>query len=350
MKNKIIHASLFIVFCFVDFNADAQDVSNYFLAPTGLILPVGEKVDIRIRWEDNALSYTFHEGSTAFLNGAFPEWSINGKPAATADKSEGSIFSGLKTADAIYTAPDKIPPVNPVMVAVKFKANDTSKQEVTLLCTIKIVNPGQNWYFSYSGHNSSEETLTSPFHQLIKRSSASGAGSMILDAQPPVDGYVIINTEQGDKVLQSFVSGVYNYYNTDTHEDANKAITDKRIINYSGKPETSQSLLFEYNSKDKSDQGGIQGAGISFDVTGTDEIWNRDVNGQLRKASSQVNEKSWAGLSLGHKEDKVTKIKNGFAIDYSQSKDTSFTDAEGGKHTIKSVEQYHAELTRINKK
>ncbi len=203
-----------------------------------------------------------------------------------------------------------------------------------------------NWHFSYSCTQSSEEAWKSTNEDHTKKSSGSGTGSMIVDAPPEQDGDIIINTEQGDSVISSTVSGTYNYYESDVTGTGNQ-IDEKRVDNYSGKSEKGQGLLFEYNSKDKGDQGGIQGAGISFDITGTDTIWNHDANGKLRKFIDQIDEKNWAGIGLGHKEDKVTKIKNGFAIDYNQTKDSSNTYGGGVKHTFKSTEQYHAELIRV---
>ncbi len=352
LEKKIIKSKtlLSLAILLITLSVDAQNVTNYFLMPASqLILPIGSSAHFEIYWDDGTGAPKFGT-VTQLTNPLPPAWTLNGQPSNIPAGVEGRLSSDLTFDKATYYAPDKVPKINPVTIAVKFKANDTTKEEVTLLCNVEIVDPGQNWYFSYSCHSSSAEIITAPFHQITKRSRADGSGSMILDAQPPQDGYVIINTEQGDKVLKSFVSGLYNYYKMDAHEDVNKAINEKYISNYSGRPETNQSLLFEYNSKDKADQGGIQGAGISFDITGTDEIWNRGANGQLRKSSTQVNEKNRAGISLGHKEDKVTKVKNGFVVDYSQSKDTSYSDTGGQKHTLKLTEEYHAELIRVNKK
>ncbi|HWU77538.1 MAG TPA: hypothetical protein VN043_13625, partial [Rhodanobacter sp.] len=106
-------------------------------------------------------------------------------------------------------------------------------------------------------------------------------------------------------------------------------------------------LLFEYNAKDPEDQAGIQAAGISFDTSGTYEIWNHDAEGKLRKATNQVDQKHGGGISLGRQEDKVVRMKNGFAIDYDQSKDTASTDAEGVRHAFKSRKRYHAELVWV---
>ncbi|MEO9022518.1 MAG: hypothetical protein ABI237_08325 [Ginsengibacter sp.] len=209
-------------------------------------------------------------------------------------------------------------------------------------------NLGGNWHFSYSCTQSSEETWKSINEEHIKKSSGRGTGYMIVDAPPEQDGDVIINTEQGDSVISSTVNGTYNYYESDVTGTDNQ-IDEKRVDNYSGKSKKGQGLLFEYNSKDKGDQGGIQEAGISFDITGTDTIWNHGGDGKLRKFIDQINEKNWAGIGLGHKEDKVTKIKNGYAIDYNQTKDSSNTYGGGVKHTFKSTEQYHAELMRIPK-
>ena len=348
MKNKIIHSFLYIVCCFFVFNAEAQDISNYFLAPTGLILPVGEKIDIKIRWEDHTFSDKFHEGTAAILSGLLPAWSIVSKPNTVANKDEGSIATPLSMMDAVYTAPEKIPSVNPVTVAVKFKANDTSKQEVTLLCTIKIVDPGQNWFFSYSYLQSAFDKTVSQSEEHYDEVNVNANSSMIISAAPPDKGYVLINTGEGDSILDYASGGSYSEDVKDVSYEVNRTVAEKMVRHCTGQPSKRRSgLEFSYNP---SDGGGIQGAGLTFDITGTDKFWvPGDAPGQLKETTESIDDKNARSILLGHSKDVVKKIKNGFSIDYRQSKDTTYTDFKG-THTIKMTEQYHAQLTRVNKK
>jgi hypothetical protein len=350
MKNKIIYTILFIAVCFPAFNANAQDVSNYFLAPTGLVLPVGEKTDIKIRREDHIFSDKFYEGSAAFLTGLLPVWSIVSKPNAGANKDEGSITSPLNRMAAVYTAPDKIPAINPVTVAVKFKANDTSKQEVTLLCTIKIVDPGQNWFFAYTCSRQSTETIKSAARNFTKQIKAVGSASMLVEATPPEkNGYVLINTEQSDQIINPRINGFYNYHEDDIEKAPNGNLQARTLRNSAGTPGHGQTLLFEYDPSLKGYKGGLEGAGISFEGTGTIEFWRQGSDTkQLKKTRSKVDQNYLDGISLGSRADNIKKIKHGFSIDFSQSKDTSYVEG-GEKHTIKSKKQYHAVLLWMNK-
>jgi|GEM_PF-5063167 len=144
--------------------------------------------------------------------------------------------------------------------------------------------------------------------------------------------------------------GTYIYSESDIDKDANGYVNEKKIRNHTGKVDQRQGLLFEYNAADKTDQQVIQGAGISFNATGTDEFWKPDINTrELKKQSSQFSQKNFSGIGAGNKGDKVTKIKNGFIIDFKQSKDTTYNDSQGS-HIIKSLVEYHAELTRVNRK
>lgn len=346
MKRKvtIITSTLIsVLFSLITAKASAQTALDYYVLPMNTQVPIGEKMTFRLQYHDK----DFHpqNGVNTYTTGGPPAWAILGT-----NGDAGSVKSDLNGFSAVYTAPGKVPKNNPVILTVKFKANDTSKEEVTILCHLHVIDPGQNWFFNYTCTQSFEEIRKSPHEEHTKRRYGSGAGSIIIDAPPEQDGYVIINTGEGDQVISSTANGTYNFYEKDLTTEPNNEIDEKTIRKYSGVAEKGQGLEFEYNSKDKGDQGGIQGAGISFDVMGTDEFWNHDANGKLRKFTNQVNEKSWARILLGHKEDKVSKIKNGFSINYSQSKDTTYTDAHGDEHTLKSMEQYHAELIRVNKK
>lgn len=194
------------------------------------------------------------------------------------------------------------------------------------------------------------ETVKSKFQDLTKTTKAVGSASMLIGAAPPEkNGYILINTEQGDRAISPMVNGFYNHYEDDIKKAPNGNLEERTLRNYAGTPSHAQGLLFEYDPSLKGFKGGLQGAGVSFDVTGTDEFWRQDSNSdKLKKTTNKADEKSYDGISLGSNADNVKKIKNGFSIDFSRSKDSSYTD-EGAKHTIKSTEQYHAVLLWVNK-
>ena len=328
----------------------AQNITNYYLLPNDITLPVGEKMDLNIYWIDSIGN--IHTGSNAILKEAPPVWTINGQPSTATNTSEGSIHSGLSMTGGVYTAPGKVPPINPVTAAVKIRANDSTKEEVTLVCNIKIVDPGQNWFFAYTCLKTSEETIKSTFQDFTKQIKAIGSASMLVDAPPPEkNGYVIINTEQeSDHAINPRVNGFYNFHEDDIRKAPNGNTEERTLRNYAGTPAHTQGLLFEYDPSLKGFKGGIQGAGISFDVTGNDEFWKPDTyTNKLKKTIEKTSEKAYDGIGLGSNNDNVKKIKNGFSIDFSQSKDSSYTDIEGAKHTINSMEQYHAVLLWVNK-
>lgn len=91
-------------------------------------------------------------------------------------------------------------------------------------------------------------------------------------------------------------------------------------------------------------------AGLNFDITGTLKFRKHNIeNGQLKETTSPDEDKNRISIILGHDKNAEKKVKNGFTIDYNQSKDTPYTDYQGN-HAIKMIEQYHAQIFRINKK
>ncbi len=341
----LISATIF----FATLNVCAQTVNDYNLLPgPELILPVGESTNFKIYWSDTISTPKFGT-ATQFSNVTPPKWTLDGKPSNSPANAEGHLTAGLTFDKATFTAPDKVPKINPVTIAVKFKANDSTKEEVTLVCNVKIVDPGQNWYFAYIGTKSSRETIRSSFRDFTKITKATGSASMLVKASPPQNGYIIINTEQGDQVIKPMVNGIYTFQLTDISKASNGNVDEKIARNYAGTPAHGQGLLFEYNPTLKGYKGGLEGAGISFDVTGTDEYWTQDANSfNLIKTIDKANEKSYDGILLGSDADNIKKIKHGFSIEFSQSKDTSYTNFSG-KHTLISTEKYHAVLLWVNK-
>lgn len=350
MIRSIIRVILFIPFFLPVFKANAQDADKYFLMPyLQSDIAIGEKMDFSI-YRYNADSSII--GTDAdFANVILPEWTLNGNPAGASSNGEGSLSANLTRITATYQAPDKVPKINPVLIAVKFRSNAQTKEMVTLICSLKIIDPGQHWFFAYVCSKESKETMKSSFRDVTKTTKAVGSASMLLDATPPEkNGYVLVNTEQGDKAINTKVNGFYNYHEDDIRKAPNGNTEERDLRNYAGTPVQNQSLLFEYDPSLKGFKGGIQGAGISFDVTGTDEFWREDANsGKLKKTINKVSEKNSDGVGLGSNDDNIKKIKNGFSIDFNHSNDSSYTDIEGAKHSIQSKKQYHAVLLWVNK-
>lgn len=346
MKKKFIKITI-LLSAFISLltaKANAQTALDYYVLPMNTQVPIGEKMTLRLQYHDQ--DFHAQNGANTYITGAIPIWAILGS-----ENNMGSVKSDLSGFSAVYTAPEKIPKTNPVILSVKFKANDTSKEVVTILCRMHIVDPGQHWFFAYVCYKESKETIKSSFRDLTKTTKAVGSASMLLDATPPEkNGYVLVNTEQGDKAINTKVNGFYNYHEDDIRKAPNGNTEERDLRNYAGTPEQSQGLLFEYDPSLKGFKGGIQSAGISFDVTGTDEFWREDVNsGKLKKTINKVSEKNSDGVGLGSNDDNIKKIKNGFSIDFNQSKDSSYTDIEGAKHSIQSKKQYHAVLLWVNK-
>ncbi len=328
MKKKFIKITI-ILSAFISLltaKGNAQTALDYYVLPMNTMVPIGEKMTFRLQFHDQ--NFHAQNGVNTYTTGAPPNWVILGS-----NNDLGSVKSDLNGFSAVYTAPEKVPKNNPVILSVKFKANDTSKQVVTILCRLHIVDPGQNWFFAFVCSKESKETIKSTFRDLTKQTKAIGSASMILNAPPPEkNGYVIISTEQGDKVKSSKVNGYYNYHEDDIQKAPNGNTQERTLRNYAGTPVQDQGLLFEYDPTLKGFKGGIQGAGISFDVTGTDEFWKPDTySDKLKKITNKVSEKGYDGIGLGSNDDNIKKIKNGFSIDFSQPKDTSYTDIEGAK-------------------
>ena len=145
------------------------------------------------------------------------------------------------------------------------------------------------------------------------------------------------------------VNGFYRFHEDDIHKGLFGNTESREIRNYVGSPNKNQGLLFEYDPTLKGFKGSIQGAGISYDLGATDEMWTKDVNtDQMKKYISKHLEKNYGWIGLGSNDDQVKRTKNGFTIEYSQSKDSTYTDFNG-KHTLTMKKQYHAVLIRKNK-
>lgn len=118
--------------------------NQFFLIPSpGISLPVGGKLNLHI-YEIGADNIPH----PATLGAYVPQWMLNGKGERAADPSEGHLTSldvgSLKEDSdpfvtyATYVAPDKIPPVNPVAVAVEITPPVAGQPRITLICNVRI--------------------------------------------------------------------------------------------------------------------------------------------------------------------------------------------------------------------
>jgi hypothetical protein len=118
--------------------------NNFFLIPSPEIsLPVAGKLNLHI-YEIGA----DNSPHPATLGAYVPHWMLNGKGELAADPSEGKLTSldiGSIKEDsdpfvtyATYVAPDKIPSLNPVAIAVELTAPAPGQPRVTLICNVRI--------------------------------------------------------------------------------------------------------------------------------------------------------------------------------------------------------------------
>jgi hypothetical protein len=116
----------------------SQDASNYTMFPAGgATIFTGGKVQISFQYiGTNGL---LAKGTS---DASMGRWTIDGKFQGQQDPAEGSlkVLDGLKATTVEYTAPDKIPPVNPVAIAVSFHPSADSKSLVTLVCNVTVVS------------------------------------------------------------------------------------------------------------------------------------------------------------------------------------------------------------------
>ena len=110
----------------------------------------------RLQFHDQ--NFHAQNGVNTFTTGAPPNWVILGS-----NNDLGSVKSDLNGFSAVYTAPEKVPKNNPVILSVKFKANDTSKQVVTILCRLHIVDPGRTGFLLSSALRNQRKLLNLHF-------------------------------------------------------------------------------------------------------------------------------------------------------------------------------------------
>jgi hypothetical protein len=323
----------------------AQTVDSYGLLPGAAhLLPVGQSMRLAIQWW--GLEGQPHEGAKLLLSGKMPEWMVNGKSLNSQDPAEGNLSADLSFERAIYTAPTRVPPVNPVAVSVRFPVSETNPAVVTLLCNVTIVDPGDKWYvsFTYSDSDFRSDVSSLEEHRIV--SYKTGSAAMLIKGNPPgADGHVSINTES-DTIVSYSSWGHLSERLIDITKDLTGAVEEKTIRNHTGEVGKDRSgFEFEY---DPSPGGvkGLAGAGLSFNKTGLDQFWKRNDLNRLVETKETVNELNGANILLGNSADVLKKTPDGFVIDFTDKKDESSTDSSGMRHEVHGAVTYHVTISR----
>ncbi len=131
---KILLCVLFVQVFAIGYS---QDASNYTMFP-GASATVFTGGKLQLSFQYIATNGLLIKGTSDASMGI---WTINGNPAGQGDPAEGilKITDGLKATTVEYTAPDNIPPRNPVAIAVSFHPNAGGKSNVTLICNVSVV-------------------------------------------------------------------------------------------------------------------------------------------------------------------------------------------------------------------
>ncbi len=335
----------FLLLGFISTNGHAQNVFNYVLLPgSSSMLPIDEQMKFAIQWY--SIDGMPHEGVNAYSKNQLPEWTINGLPLTNQNPTNGKLTVDLTFEKATYTAPSKIPSANPVVIAVRFHASDTSKEMITLICNIKIVDPGNKWFVSFTYSGSEFKSDKSASEERIYGNQITGSASMLIKGMPPdQDGHMTINTSEGDTIASYSSSGQWQENILEISKDINGMITEKTIRDHEGTPTKDENgIEFEY---DPSPGGikGLAGAGLDYSGGGKEEFYSLDDNNHLVKKDAN-NGPFNTNILLGHDKDILKKTKDGFAIDYVENKDTSYTDVLGTVHKATSHVEYHVTISR----
>lgn len=314
---------------------------------------------IYLKWKAPEHSYVPVKHSTDVNIQVFDCY--DGKPAPAqkvklvlSDPSKGNLqestvitdASGIATAH--FTAGSEPGDVE-IIPEVNFdEVND--KQSVATNCgplpLITILPGTDKWLvsFSYSSSQSSSETSVNTEGHHTTNITASG--SMLVKASSAdEDGTIIINTGEGDSISKYSVSANASEKIYSVSRGLDGSIESKEIRNYEGfvPKGTEPGIEFQWGPDGNY---GLAGLGFQFTRKGTTEFWKRDDNNHLVKSSFDENDPGSYGILLGHDKDKLKKTKDGFIIDYTESKDTTYTDILGVKHTSHFSETYHVILMR----
>lgn len=324
--------------------ASAQTTNDYFLLPAGSItLPEGASVQLKIYFAD--VTGALHTGVSDFEK-TVPGWYLNGKEPGKGNAAEGKLSVSLPIEQATYTAPQSLPPQNPVIVSVNFRANDSTKEQTTLLCSIRIVAPKNKWYVSYTCSNYKYNSKSSSSENSTDESHASGNASMVVDAPPPeASGYVHFSAPDQDKLENESVSGSISTNSNSISRDINGTVVEKTIRNQSGAADNEKAgIEFEYDPQNANVVG--INAGILFNMNDVDKFWKWDDNSHSLKLVDTDNhsQKDQSAILIGTSAQTVSKTRTGFTIDYSSGKDTSYTDMFGAKYVERSGLTYHVDI------
>ncbi len=144
---------------------------------------------------------------------------------------------------------------------------------------------------------------------------------MIIEAADISNGHCQITMEQGDKVLSSITSGYVKETTEGENRDAVMGLENSRKDYYTGKPEGTPGINFEYDPSPDGTKG-LNG-GLSFDQSGTYEVHQYTPYYPERlDATYPVTTENAYRANLGNQKDIITPFKNGFMIDYSVSEIT----------------------------
>lgn len=341
---------LFIVTVIFSFgNSSAQTTSDYFLLPgSSVTLPVGQTIPIKVCWID-ANDMNLHLGEDSYHWYDKVDWYINGNPWPHGDGKEGSL-SLENFVEGKFTAPNEVPPVNPVNISVKFKSNDSTRQETVLFCNVNIIKPKNRWFVTITANETKKDSRTSSSVEEKTASEASGTITMLIKV-PPSDqeGNVNIDTGNEDEIISSSVAGNYGYNYSEISKDILGNVNEKILRNYTGTAEKDRAgILFLWSPKEH--QAGMS-SGIIFDADCRDRFWKMNNDYKLvLKGDWKHQEKSYSSILIGNHKDIIKKIKDGFTIDHTEAKDTTYSTVLGEKIIQHANLTYHVTIKYLGGK
>ena len=322
----------------------AQNNIEQVLLPQSFLLPTRESIKLNTFWYDTSgLPY---KGLGNQANGNIPlppQWYINGKPENAQSFSDGVLTVDPSLQSATYLAPLGIPAKNPVAISVSFADPNDIKKTITLVSNITIVEPGKNWYVTYTYSGAKNTSSKSGDETYQKKESVTGTASLLIKPDPADEaGFISIVSEQGaGTIINSSISGTLSQKNNYVSKDMAGNIDKKNVRTCTGTVSPGRGgIEFQYDPTQISGEQITFNAGFSFDLTGKDIWWKKDSNGKLKEIVNAVDEKQAEHFLLGSSNDIIHKIPNGFIIDYHSSKDTSYTSGRFKNHDI-TKEDYH---------
>jgi hypothetical protein len=317
--------------------ADAQSAENYVLVPGySFLLPLEQRLPLSIQWIDDKgmthLGVIYHGKDWQTQQ---PEWFINGMPAASAPATLGKLNVDLGFEKAVYQAPSNLPPGNPVAISVRFYPDSLAKAKMLLVCNVTLVDPGKRWYVSYSFSNSHASNDESGGKKSVATGQCNGHAELLIAGNAPdKDGHITIDTEN-DSIVEFASGGVMSERSDIITYKIGGGVESRELRTGRGEvTHERRGIQVEY---DPSPGGyrGIAGATLIYDVGGMAETWQ---DGKHTKEQDKVQR----NFSIGNDGQVVKKTANGFVVDFTVSKDTTYKDAIGGTHHVVSHTDYHA--------